>query len=91
MKDIKIFLIGFLTCACLFLIMGHQIRYMSAEDIVYNKLNRGTLDVEQTDVSSMITELRYDIISLRDFKREIEHELYMHNHDDEYASPLHSH
>ena len=91
MKDIKSYVIGFLTGICLFLIMGHQIRYMSAEDIVYNKLNRETLDSEQTDVSSMLTELRYEIIGLRDFKREIEHELYMHNHDDEYASPLHSH
>ena len=91
MKDIKTFLIGFLTCACLFLVMGHQIRYMSAEDIVYNKLNQETLHAEQTDVSSILTELRYDIIGLRNFKREIEHEFYIHNHDDEYASPLHSH
>jgi len=82
MKDIKSYVIGFLTCACMFLIMGHQIRYMSAENVVYNKLNLETLDSEQTDVSSMLTELRYDIIGLRDFKREIEHELYMHKHDD---------
>ena len=67
MKEIKSYVIGFLTCACLFLVMGHQIRYMSAEDIVYNKLNRETLDSEQTDVSSMLTELRYDIIGLKDF------------------------
>ena len=91
MKDVKTFIIGFLTCACLFLIMGHQIRYMSAEDIVYKKVHRDTLDTEQTDVSSMLTELTNDIIALRNFKREIEHELYMHKHDDEYASQLHSH
>ena len=82
MKNIKSYVIGFLTCACMFLIMGHQIRYMSAEDIVYNKLNLETLDSEQTDGSSMLTELIYDIRGLRDFKREIEHELYMHKHDD---------
>ena len=31
MKDIKSYVIGFLTCACLFLIMGHSDSYGNAE------------------------------------------------------------
>ena len=42
MKDIKTFLIGFLTCACLFLIMGQA-------DPTYIEVEKGNVTIEASE------------------------------------------
>ena len=58
MKDIKSYIIGFLTCACLFLIMGQTRydaigRYQLAVDSNNNEITYYVFDTELTWVKSL--------------------------------------
>jgi len=58
MKDIKIFLIGFLTCACLFLIMGQTM----GGTIGFNK--NGRYQITGTDQIYLIDTTTGDLYKL---------------------------
>ena len=84
MKDIKSFLIGFLSCTCLFLFMGQTSEHThSAKDIEYNFLEFGAFNSLQARLQEI------------DDKADEEHSHYKyapsyHSHS-EYAPSYHSH